>query len=124
MKAVLLAIVLAACGGSQPPTPPVVSNRVPTPPVDAAVDAAPAGSAVMIAKMNEFTDELCSCTDPACAERVAEEMTRWSRELAKSNDRAEELSEPEVKRMAETAERMAKCMTALYTPGAGAGSAP
>jgi hypothetical protein len=122
--AALLAIVLTACGGSQPPPPPV-SNTAPITPVDAAVDAEPKGMAGVLAKMTRFSDDICTCSDRPCVNRVTDEMTRWGQEMAKSMDRnADKPSEADMKQMTVITERMAKCMTATLMQGTGSGTTP
>jgi len=124
MRAALLAIVLAACG-STTQAPPPISNVASRSPVDAAVDAAPAGSAAAIAKMTQFTEEACKCIDRACADLVMEEITQWGQEMAKSYEQdAEKMNPDDMKRMTTIAERLTKCMTAAYSIGPGSGATP
>lgn len=127
MNAAFLAIVLAACGGSQPPPAPV-SNVAPIAPVDAAVDVAPARSAGLIAKMAQFSDGMCACADRPCVERITQEMTTWGQEMAASydehTDRPNQPSEAEMKQMTAIAQRMTKCMMDVMTRAAGSGSTP
>src|SRR5262245_21117573 len=83
MKAALVMVVVAACSGAQSPPPPGVANAVPRPPPDAAVDAPLTGTAAIIARLAEFRDAMCACTDRACSERVMEGLTRWAQDLAR-----------------------------------------
>jgi hypothetical protein len=39
--------------------------------------------------MSEFKDKMCVCKDKACADKVVDEMTKWSSEMAKNADRDE-----------------------------------
>lgn len=125
MRAALLAIVLAACGSTTQAPPPPISNVASRSPVDAAVAAAPAGSAAAIVKMTQFTEEACKCTDRACADLVMEEITKWGQEMAKSYEQdAEKMNPDDMKLMTTIAERLTKCMTAAYSSGPGSGATP
>jgi hypothetical protein len=69
-----------------------------------------------IAKMREFTDRMCDCADKRCADQITEEMSDWSREMAKRSRKPERLSELDTKRMAATTEELTKCMTKAMMP--------
>ena len=43
--------------------------------------------------MEKFADELCACQDPACAQTVTDEITRWSQEQSRNRIEAPKLSE-------------------------------
>src|SRR3954468_2173649 len=80
MRAAGLAIALAACGASPAPLPVVAvapSPVVVVPPVDAAVDAGPTGTAAALVKLTELTEAMCRCGDSACASRLAEAFRTW-----------------------------------------------
>ena len=126
-----MAVVLAACGGSQPPTQQPVANAAPAPSAEAApapsASAAPARSASapvdsassagpvteVMAKLRYFRDEMCKCADKACADRVADELTRWIQDFARNSDRAARPSEADVRDAQDSMESYTKCQGAL-----------
>jgi hypothetical protein len=122
MRAALLAIV-AACGSTQA-APPPIANVATKSPVDAAGDAAPMGSAAIIAKMAQFSDEMCTCMDRACTDLVTEEIAQWGQEMAKSAGSEAKLSKEDMKQMTTITERLTKCVTAVMMNGTGSGSTP
>ncbi len=63
------------------------------------------GGADAIAKLGEFKDAMCKCTDKACAEKVSGELTKWSQE----HKEKPKMSEAEDKAATETALKMADC---------------
>ena len=92
------------------------------------------GSGEAIAKMTEFSDKMCKCADKACADKVQEEMNKWSADQAKnaSGDKAAKMSDEDTKKMTEATEKYGKCMMKAMgggdTPPAGgdmgSGAAP
>jgi hypothetical protein len=123
MKAVWIAIALAACGSPQPSPPPVPAAKPAPPPdaavgasVDASVDASRGYAAEALARMSSFRDEMCECKDKACAERVTEALVRWGNEIAGDQHK---ISEQEIRQMAEITETMTKCMTTAMLGSAG-----
>jgi len=122
MRAALLAVV-AACGSTTQAPPPPISNVAAKSPVDVAVDAAPMGGAEINAKMTQFTDEICKCTDRACTDRVTEEITQWEQEKDDSAGEVK-LTVGDIKQMLVINERLTKCVTAVMMYGPGSGSAP
>jgi hypothetical protein len=68
--------------------------------------------AVAIAKMQEFTSEMCACKDSACAQRVSDEMTKWGQSMAQSGrDMDMRPTEDETKQIADITKQMTDCMT-------------
>jgi len=120
----MVAITLAACGSTTPAPPPPISNVAPRAPGDAAVDAAPTGNAAVMAKMSQFADDMCKCSDRACAELVSQQMIKWEYEMTKSSGEPPKMSEPDMEEMVAVAQRLSKCMTDVYSIGAGSGSTP
>ncbi len=92
--------------------------------MDAAVDAAPSRNAAVFAKMSQFADDICKCSDRACADLVVQQMSTWGQEMAKSAGEQPKMGELDMKQMTAISERLTKCMTALYSSGAGSGSTP
>lgn len=62
----------------------------------------------IMAKMREFKDAMCACTDPGCAQRVSDEMTKWSME--KRDQSPPTLREEDAKEAAAIGEEMGHCM--------------
>ena len=120
----MMAVTLAACGSTTPAPPPPISNVAPRAPVDAAVDAAPTGTAAVMAQMSQFKDDMCKCGDRACAELVMQQISKWGQEMAKSAGEQPKMSEPDMKQMAAITEEMTNCMTKLFSSGPGSGSTP
>ena len=66
-----------------------------------------------------FADDMCNCSDMACAQGVSDEMVRWSQEQAKSQTAPPDLTDEEQKRAVEIGERMGNCMQKAMMPAAG-----
>ncbi|HZJ62198.1 MAG TPA: hypothetical protein VFD36_01645 [Kofleriaceae bacterium] len=124
MKTVLAVVVLAACSGSSqtPAQAPVLTNSTQKPPPDAALDASVTDAAAVLAKMTAFRDQLCACKDPACAERITGELTRWAQEIAREPREEQRLTEADTRQIAEISEGFARCMARIS--GTGSGSPP
>lgn len=67
--------------------------------------------------MERFVEDMCSCSDSPCAQRVVDEMTRWSQDQAKASQEPPPLSEEDTKRATEMAERMGQCMQNAMATG-------
>ncbi len=71
-----------------------------------------------MAKMSEFASRMCDCKDKACADRVQEDMTKWSTEMAKSSPGLDyKPSEAQMKRMTEVGMKFSECMTKQMAAG-------
>lgn len=76
------------------------------------------GASDNIAKMSDFKDQMCKCTDKACADKVTEAMTKWGQDMAKEGgDKPAAVSEEDTKKMATVTEELTKCMTKAMTAG-------
>jgi hypothetical protein len=64
-----------------------------------------------IAKMTAFRDAMCGCTDKACADRVTDDMAKWSLEAAKLRDPGDKLDEADTKRFADISMAYGQCQT-------------
>jgi hypothetical protein len=128
MKLWIAAVLLATgCYRSAAPTEPPPEPRPgtgepqPAAPAHALRPAAPAPMTIASAmeKMNEFTDEMCACTDKACAEAVGVSMERWAKEMGETEGRelAAKMTDDDKKEVAAIAERIGKCMMTLMAPG-------
>src|SRR5262245_51297811 len=104
MRCIALALV-GACWRSAPPPPPIENK----PPVARAhPDARPAREVdVYIDRMEAFADQFCGCRDPACAQRIADDLTKWAQEIAKDQPKFDDSDQ---KRMMEISQRMGECM--------------
>ncbi len=69
------------------------------------------GAGEAMAKMGEFKDEMCKCTDKKCADAVQDKMNKWSAENAKSaGDKPEKPSDEDMKKMQEVGTKYGECM--------------
>jgi hypothetical protein len=91
------------------------------------------GGADMMAKMTEFKDQMCKCTDKGCADKVNEAYMKWGQDMAKEageNKEPPKMSEEDMKKNADVAKAYAECMmkasgaNAAMTPPAGDKAAP
>ena len=62
-----------------------------------------------IARLGEFTDEMCACADRTCADAVSQEMTRWSNELSRDHTDLKPTDE-EMAEVKLVSERLSTCM--------------
>jgi hypothetical protein len=64
-----------------------------------------------LAKMTEFKDRICACADKPCAQKVTDDMTAWSQEMAKNagDMKPDDVSPDDAKKMAEISKRMGDC---------------
>ena len=71
--------------------------------------------AEVMAKMTAFKDQMCACTDPACAAKISEAMTTWNLEIGK--DMASmKMSEEDNKKATEIAAKMGECAQKAMAP--------
>ena len=69
------------------------------------------GAGEAMAKMGEFKDQMCKCTDKKCADGVQESMNKWSADNAKSaGDKPEKPSDEDMKKMQEVGTKYGECM--------------
>jgi len=61
-----------------------------------------------LAKLSEFRDRMCKCTDRDCVDTVSKEMTEWGVEAAKAGP-APKLDKGETKLSARLGEEIAEC---------------
>jgi hypothetical protein len=66
-------------------------------------------------KMSEFKDQMCACHDSACAEHVADDMTKWSQEMAKEWKNPPKMTDEDTRRAQSIGEQMGKCMQAAMS---------
>lgn len=105
-----LVVALASCWRNSSATAPPSSAPATTPRV-ARADARPIDPFdELIDALERFTDDMCACSDPACAQQVSEELTRWSRDMTRRSQEPLKMSEQDQKRSAEIGERMGHCM--------------
>jgi hypothetical protein len=77
------------------------------------------GGADVVAKMNEFKERMCACKDKACAEKVNDDLMKWSTEQSKGDKEAKGTDEDN-KKIISISEDMSKCQQKLNDTGAGA----
>ena len=131
MKAAALSIALVACAASPPPLsnhatePPPLSNHATEPPAEAeAARASSSGVAATLARLERFSDEMCGCGDRDCADRVVDDMMRWSHELTSAGEGSPLVSGVQGARAKAAADRVSRCMAAVYARRGGATAAP
>lgn len=78
--------------------------------------AAAAKTAEMMAKMTEFKDQMCACTDSACGTKVSDAMGQWNQEMAKDMQNSQKMSEEDTKKATEIATKFGECMQKVMTP--------
>lgn len=119
IRIVLLVVLVAACWRNAPPPAAPPPAPPPTAPPPAHAPAPPPREIdVVMARFEQFADEMCNCQDNACAQAVADEMTRWSQEQARTHADPPELGPEDQQRAAEIGERMGECMQNAITNGA------
>lgn len=74
-----------------------------------------AAAAEAVSKMTGFKDSMCKCADKACADKVTEEMTKWSSEMAKTGATNMKPSPEDAKKMGELSTAMGECLTKAMT---------
>jgi hypothetical protein len=88
------------------------------------------GGSDALAKMTEFKDQMCKCTDKPCADKVMEAMTKWGADMAKEgNKEAAKPTEEDMKKSQAVSEEYSKCMqkamaSAMPPPPPPAGDKP
>jgi hypothetical protein len=70
-----------------------------------------------MAKMEQFKNEMCTCKDTKCAQKVSDEMSTWAQNMAKTNREPPRMSEADTKRATEIGEQMGKCMQTAMGAG-------
>ena len=64
----------------------------------------------VMAQFTVYSDHMCACRDKACVDKVTDEMTRWSQEMAKEDPKPPHMSEDQIKAATAIGERMGTCM--------------
>lgn len=93
MRSALILVLLVACGGkSEPPPQTPISNQAP-PTAKPAVEPDPVhkrpdcdaidNSECAMQIVEYFAKEMCNCKDKACADTVNEGYSNWGMEMAK-----------------------------------------
>ena len=67
--------------------------------------------------MREFAGEMCACTDSACAQEVADEMTKWAQDQTAMGE-PPKLDQAEMATATEIGEAMGRCMQQAMSPPA------
>jgi hypothetical protein len=122
-KLIALALVLASCAGSNPP--PAEPQPAPAASTAAPAPAPPpprSKSDEALAKMAEFTDEMCACKDSPCAQRVADHMTKWAQEQMSGTSEPPKMTDEQTQRATKIGEQLGTCMQTAM--GAAPASSP
>ena len=72
---------------------------------------------VTMAKFQEFADQMCRCSDAACAQKVSDDMTKWSVEMSKRQPVPHKLNEQQMKDATAIGTKMGECMQKAMTAG-------
>ena len=72
--------------------------------------------AEVMAKLEQFTDDMCACKDRACTDALTQELTRWSAEMGRAHPDLKP-SETEMEEVMRVSERLSKCMMAAMGHG-------
>lgn len=118
MSRIVLLVLLAACWRNAPP--PAAPPPAPEPPPQLRAHAhapPPREIDVVMERFERFADDMCNCQDNTCAQAVADEMTRWSQEQARTRAEPPEMGPEEQQRAMEIGERMGECMQNAITNG-------
>lgn len=78
-----------------------------------------AGGGDAMAKAAEFKDQMCKCTDKACADKVNEAYIKWGQEAAKAmgdNKEPMKMSDEDMKKSTEIAKAYGECMAKVAAP--------
>jgi len=120
----MLSIALVACGAHSPAP---LSNRATVRSAETAAGAPPpatAGVAATLARLEQFSDDMCGCPDRDCADRVVDDMARWAQDLASAGAATPRVNVAEDARAKAAADRVSRCMSAVYARRTGARAAP
>lgn len=63
-----------------------------------------------MAAMTRFKNEMCQCKTSACAQQVADSMTKWGQEQAKDQTDPPKFSDAETKAFTDLGDQMGMCM--------------
>ena len=74
------------------------------------------GGGEAMAKMQEFTDQMCACKDADCAKKVSDAMTTW----AESQPKDQKVSDDDKKKGEEMGKKLGECMQKAMGMGGGA----
>ena len=66
-------------------------------------------------KFSEFTDEMCTCADQACAMAVSDKLSKWAETQARSGHDPKPSNE-QMRRMQELGTRLGECMAKAMSP--------
>jgi hypothetical protein len=112
MKWCLLVVVCVACGGKETASPAAPSSNVVIVPDAAPPDAPKDEVERMTEMMVGFRDNMCKCTDKACAEAVQERMTTWSAKMAEQESQhpSRKATDTELEQMTEIGRGYGECL--------------
>jgi hypothetical protein len=120
VRAALLGVFLAACGGG-PQRSSIGVVPASSPASAASEPAAPTqGTEAAIVKLQQLSDAMCACADQPCSERVIEGLTQWGQAMA--GTMAKE-TEDQARQLTAINEHLTRCLTKL-SPATGGGAAP
>jgi hypothetical protein len=132
MRAAALSIALVACAATQPAP---LSNHAMEPPRQTEPQAQAqaqaetprdpsSGVAATLAQLERFSDEMCGCRDRDCADRVIDDMMRWSHDLTSAGEGSPLVNGVQGARAKAAADRVSRCMAVVYARRASANATP
>ena len=76
------------------------------------------GGGEAMAKMSEFKNQMCACTDKACTDKVAGDMQKWQADMAKEmgGKEPEKMNDEDMKKSAEISKAYADCQAKFAAP--------
>jgi hypothetical protein len=105
-----------ACGGgakadTTTPAQPLENKAPAAEPAAAPVPVASSpAAATALQKLREYTDKMCACGDQTCMQTVTDDMTQWSRKMAKQQTEPVKMSGDEMNIATALGTRMGECM--------------
>ena len=109
MRSILIAMVIAGCGGSKAPPAPAPAAPPAPPPIDAASPESAAVEAALT-KFNGLTDEMCQCKTKDCVKKVSDEVQAWGNEQMKLDLKP---TDEQAKRLETSGRRLGDCMQTI-----------
>jgi hypothetical protein len=128
-----LALIVAGCYRNAPPAEPVPAPSRPSTSevqssyahvrIRSTAQAPQERSLIgdLLVQLDGFAEDMCACSDKACADAVSQEMTRWSTEITKEHSDLKPTDE-EMQEATKVTEKLSKCM--MQAMGYGAGGTP
>jgi len=108
LMTIVMSLVMA-CGSKPTPAPAPIANIRPAAPADAAPATSP-NYTKLSGEFAAFADAMCACTTKACAQKVSDDMSKWSAANEKSHTSFDNLGPDEQTNVDDLGSRMGDCM--------------